>query len=107
MGNDYHAFIHLVGAFLQDFRYAPCRILIQISGRLIGKDDRRLTGQSPCNCHTLLLAPGELQYVALCLFFCQAQALQDGKRRQLGGEGYIFLWIQVVDQVVCLEMKDT
>ena len=65
MGNDYHAFIHLVGAFLQDSRNIPRRILIQIAGRFVRQDHRGLTCQGAGNGHTLLLAAGELQHIPL------------------------------------------
>lgn len=52
-----------------------------------------------------MLAAGELQYAAPGLLLRQAQALQEGQRRQLGGQGHVFRRREVVNQVVGLKDK--
>lgn len=50
----------LMVQILEQIQHPPFIFLIQIAGRFIGEDNRRLVHQRPGNTHPLLLAAGKL-----------------------------------------------
>ena len=68
--------IALLVKLLQDFHHLDPGLGIQITGRLIGKDNRWVIDQSAGNGHPLFFAPGDL-VGKIIQTVTQANALQD------------------------------
>ena len=68
MGYDDDAFSHLMGAFFQNICDVNCGILVQISSRLVRKDNACIRSQCTGDCHSLLLTARELQHVSSAFF---------------------------------------
>ena len=75
VGNQDHGHAAL-GERFHDLQYFPRELGIKCRRDLVKQHEFRFHGQRSCNCHTLLLAPGELLWIGLG-FVCQANLLQN------------------------------